>query len=640
MRRRAFLLLLALAVPAPASAATFGEAPPTALRGDQYCLRATDTPGEVAVPALNGIRFLQATKDGLRPVQDVPVGAGFRCQTVVTRPSGAGVIVGESGSSDVVAVIREPGGAWGAPVAIDAGDVNDVAAAVSDRGDVVLAVKQRITNKRWRFRVTRRAPGGTFSPLAQLGPATPNLGTIQVGAAATGEAFALYSAGASGKAPSRLPLQLAIAPPDAGFGAPAHLLDTRVLALPSLAVAADGRALVAVSDGSRSRVFERAPGAGFAVALPALGSATALASATAARIGANGEAAIAWAGADGELQVATRPAGGPFSAPMAVLSDLVKAPAGFDPFYSSETFLASFGDGLGGLSFRGDTTGLLRLTGDGRAVLASGGGSGFWSPKAVGVATVPLAGGAAESHFLPGTASTVAPLVLADGTPAVVWTEDWSQNRFRAHLATAATVQAPDPPAPRITVGVPAKRVLTEERELRLPITCGGPCEVLATIPAQSLPITGRLRLAKAGTGTLAIAGAFLEADTKPGPLRVKLAYGAPGARRLITRTVTVRGVSRTGLPFPRATAVKAVRRGDRVVVTWRVTGPPGAFGAFVSGDDARDDQGEPLVTRTVAGEKGRRSYRISLPAKGVSWVTMRVPIYFYAGQKVVIRVR
>ena len=69
MLRRGVLLLLALAVPAPASAAGFGEAPPTALRGDQYCTRATDTPGEVAVPVLNGIRLLQATKDGRCPAR-------------------------------------------------------------------------------------------------------------------------------------------------------------------------------------------------------------------------------------------------------------------------------------------------------------------------------------------------------------------------------------------------------------------------------------------------------------------------------------------------------------------------------------------------------------------------------------------
>ena len=70
------------------------------------------------------------------------------------------------------------------------------------------------------------------------------------------------------------------------------------------------------------------------------------------------------------------------------------------------------------------------------------------------------------------------------------------------------------------------------------------------------------------------IAGAFIGAPTTPGPLRVKLAYGAPGARRLVVRTVTVRGVSRTGGPFPRATGVKAVRHGDRILVTWRMSGP------------------------------------------------------------------
>ena len=44
--------------------------------------------------------------------------------------------------------------------------------------------------------------------------------------------------------------------------------------------------------------------------------------------------------------------------------------------------------------------------------------------------------------------------------------------------------------------------------------------------------------------------------------------------------------------------------------------------------------------TRVVADHKGEQSYRVSLPAKGVRWVTLRVPLFFSAGQKVVVRVR
>ena len=639
MLRRSLLLFLALAVPAPASAATFGETPATALRGDQYCLRATDTPGEVAVPVLNGIRFLQATKDGLQTVQDAQIGAGFRCRTVATRPSGAGVIVGQSSGNVLMAVVRDPGGAWSAPLSIDAGSVDDVAAAVSDRGDVIIAVKEYLGHDRWRFRVTRRAPAGTLSPLVPLGPTTPNLGTIRVGAAATGEAFALYSASTASKAPSRIPLQVAIAPPGGGFGAPAHLLDTRLFAFPSLTVAQDGRAVVAASDAARVQVFERAPGAAFGAPVT-VGTVTgSWASATAARIGAHGEAAVAWAtGLTPDLQVATRPAVGAFSPPVTALSDIADVPAGYDPFYSSETFFESFGP-LGGVFSRGDANHLITLTGDGRAIVAIGGGTDLWSPKAVGVATVALAGGTVEGQFLPGAASNVAPVVLADETPAVVWTEGSSQDRFRVHLATAATVETPDPPAPRVTVGAPAKRALTEERPLRLPITCSGPCEVRGAISAGALPINGSLHLSEAGTGTLRIAGAFIAAATKPGPLRVTLAYGAPGARRLVVRTVTVRDVFRTGDPLPRATGVKAVRRGDRIVVTWRMTGQLDAV-VRLRRRRARRPGRATDDPRVVAGHKGKRSYRVSLPAKGVNWVTLRVPLYFSAGQKVVVRVR
>src|SRR4051812_12929309 len=90
------LLLVVLLIPASASAAPLGEVPPLDLRGDQYCVRATGVPGELAVPTPNGMRLVQATRDGLRADRELKLGASFDCGTVAGNANGATVIAGET----------------------------------------------------------------------------------------------------------------------------------------------------------------------------------------------------------------------------------------------------------------------------------------------------------------------------------------------------------------------------------------------------------------------------------------------------------------------------------------------------------------------------------------------------------------
>ena len=113
MRALLPLLVGMLVCPASASAATLGQVPPLDLSGDEYCLRTTGTPGELAVETKTGMRLVQATKDGLVKGREIRVGDDFSCQAVAGRANGAAVIAGRIASS-VSVVVREPGGDWGA----------------------------------------------------------------------------------------------------------------------------------------------------------------------------------------------------------------------------------------------------------------------------------------------------------------------------------------------------------------------------------------------------------------------------------------------------------------------------------------------------------------------------------------------
>ena len=64
---------------------------------------------------------------------------------------------------------------------------------------------------------------------------------------------------------------------------------------------------------------------------------------------------------------------------------------------------------------------------------------------------------------------------------------------------------------------------------------------------------------------------------------------------------------------------------GKGVVVTFRARNTDPDVGFFVSGDDTRGWNGEPLVTRGVGIAGGRRSFRVVLPARpGLKFVTVR----------------
>ena len=84
---RAALVALALLAATPATAgAQFGQVEPLTLRGDDDCVRTTGAPGELALPATDGVRFAQATRAGAPARPDRRAGQRVR---VLARPSRA-----------------------------------------------------------------------------------------------------------------------------------------------------------------------------------------------------------------------------------------------------------------------------------------------------------------------------------------------------------------------------------------------------------------------------------------------------------------------------------------------------------------------------------------------------------------------
>lgn len=167
MLRATLLAVAVLSVAPAAAAADIGQVEPLTFRGYEDCVHATGRPGELAVPATDGVRFVQATREGLKAGPALRLARRFECGSIVSRANGAGVIAGTPRDETAVVVsVREPGGGmWGAPVTIAAEAewrVELVRAAVSDRGDVIVTWRESQfgphTGSIRRVRAARRSP--------------------------------------------------------------------------------------------------------------------------------------------------------------------------------------------------------------------------------------------------------------------------------------------------------------------------------------------------------------------------------------------------------------------------------------------------------------------------------------------------
>jgi hypothetical protein len=631
------LLVSALLI-APASAhADFTEIPTYDFTGEPSCVAPTGAPGEVAIGSTSGARFLQATRTGFTQTAEVKAGEGFTCGAVVSRPNGAGVIAGTQYYGDsVVAVVRDPGGAWSAPVHVASREgwtPDTVVGDVSERGDVVVAWTEERSRPepQIRVRIAQRLAGGEFGPpkvvFASNGMSYPR--SVDAAVTSTGEAVVTWTAlDVSGKGEPKASASVAVVASDGAVGAPTTV-DVTSSAGTSLSVAPDGRALLAFVQDGRVSFIERAPGAGFAAPVRLARISDPAGGIAIARLHDTGAAAIAWMGRLlSEVRMATRPGLGGFRAPVTIAKGR-KLPKGTDPFWYSPAFLSLLGGDapmdLSSMFFLDDA---LVLTEDGRALLGT---TTSRTPGAeiyvARLATVPLAGAAAVDAGAGGEFNVPMlpqPLVLADGTPALSWITDVEENTFTLHLATENATRPAPGPAPRVRFGAPVKRVLEYNEPLRIPVRCSRACTVRAQVVGND-GSDGLTSLPRAGSGQIRIYPGYEPIATRRrgSTVKVRMSYGSPGTVAPQTLTVTMR-VRLADTPFPRIVGLKAVRRGERVRVTWRMEHAPRFAALIVSGSRTRDDRGNPHVLDAAIVERGRKSYRVSLPADRVRYVTLR----------------
>lgn len=586
MRARVALFVLpaVLAAAVPARAAELAEVPFRPLPGVGTCLRATGEPGGLALLGPLGRRtsatdLLRASSAGTVRVGRTALGNLVDCAAVRTDPSGAAVVAGAVRSVRrgrariaVWAAVRDPGGAFGAPVRLGRASERSrrVVAAVSPRADAVVAWAQArgsaaSEDERVRIVAVRRTPGAPFGAVEPLTPWRPadsaalDAGVLRLVAGAD-DAGGLTVAWK--REPQRLspvhrdaPVEVAAAGPGARFGEPQRVGAAEWFdpAPPALAVAAGGRTLLAfTAHGGGIQVLERAPrSADFAPVVRFEGGVYV---APAVALRDDGAAVVAWRTSpelEAGVAAALRLAGGGFAPALPVAPDLPRT-QGFPTDYAQRD-----PDDRPRPPWD-HTNAALRaaLAPDGHALL------GWTVPRAAAAAvtTTPMAAtGTLATAFgepvalgSPARAvNGVAPLVLLDGTPALAWTDNVPETGFlgavpefaagggRLHLAVPGPA-AGGPAPPRLSVR--ARR--STPRITRFAVRCTAACDVRASVPTGA-GVVGKgtaASLPRAGRRLLRLRAPSGEPWRVPS-VRVHVLATAPGGARarLVVRRVRLR---------------------------------------------------------------------------------------------------
>jgi hypothetical protein len=639
MRRLIPLLALAAALltAETASAAPFVPQAASPLHHPD-CLAATGAPGEL-VHALSedtqGMELLHAGPDGISPGQRLTFGDPAHpsntvvipddCVSVSARPDGsalaAAAVRAADGSQRIAVASRAAGGSFGAPATVTDPIASDelslVTAVLDDAGDALVAWDEG-DDRRSRIRAMLRPAGGAFGAPVVLSAPGERPFTLEAGLGAGGEPIVAWS-------DYRTATRLGVEDPvraSIGFG-PAQTIGTVPAAgNPALAVAPDGRALIVLPRRDAIAVSERPPGGAFGAPVVVAKAPDPLTSLVAAAIEPGGAAAVLWSGWTlGATGMVTRAGAGAFGAPVTLQRAAAKRvpPAALFPYY--EPVYDRFG--LAVTQYFSLGTSLTISAGD---AVATWLGRAKASLGAVAAATVPLAGGPVERSRL------VGPLGFQDalqfptvtGDAGVGWLEDTGRG---IRLRTAARGIAPpdDAAVPRVTVRRLGPAVVKWSSDLRLRVTCSAACDVTALSPSAG--VGGRLALDKAGHGTLVISP-FQEGAVAPlhGRARVRLVYGPPGTLHPRVRTVSVKLRVRSTPRLPHVIALKAVRRGDDVRVTFRLRRATGWVSFYATG--AAERGGTPVTVAIPAGTVTDRHtrFRITLHhAQGVRFVTLGV---------------
>jgi hypothetical protein len=613
MLRLALALLFVASMPATAFAAGFGEIPSQPVSPASRCVRATGAPGELVRWAPEGAEFLQATRSGFGAPTRIALGDGpGDCPIATAQPSGAAVLVDQLYDGVGVAV-RAPGGAWGPSRLIarpERAVIEDPTAAVSPSGDAVVAwVESRLQGDDLAARVVvARIPAGgapgtpiELLPLTRYRSGTPK---VRVGIQGDGTIVALFSRDAHEKKDRFHEIAFAAtAAPGAAFG-PAQRLSSKLDEELSLTVAPDGRALAIVGEPGHTHVMERPPGGTFAPVAD-LGYTEELFGPEAIALAPDGAAIVAWQDlGDDQVMAIRRDRPGPFGRP-----ERVGAPPQ-DPYGVELAFSA--GGAPSDLEGRGPAA---AFAGDGRPVLTWGQGESLgklaWVP-----ATVTTFPGAVQALSGPlRDADSIAPVILADGTPAVAWSDVSVGGDSQLHLAIEGVPAPAEPPAPQVEFG----RAEQIPHGLAVPFRCSDACDVRATVPGGE---GGRRSLRAAGSGRLKIVPEFDPiALRRPDSVPVQVLSGAPGAHTAATRTIT----AKLRVPkLPRLLGLKAVRRGKVVAVSWRTDRPLRNATVIAVSSRTRSPE-DPFLGAAVEGE-GRRRFHLNVsPISGDRYVQLYV---------------
>ncbi len=608
-------VLVVLALPASAAAAPLGELPFQRARDGAACLAPTGAPGELSRWAEGGAEVLAAGANGFGRPALVRFGELPGCPRAAADASGAAVVAGATAGALRVA-LREPGGGgFGAPLTLAAAkNVFELSVAVSPHGDAVVAwAEYAFTPRRIRIRVARRDAGGTFGAPVDLVPWRPDTGSdgVLAGMAADGETVVLVREPTGTEKRPASTDALRTGARGAPLG-PAMPLPRDVYAL-ALGVAPDGRVVLPVASSGAVQVLERPRGGGLGAPQRLTDPLESVnADEMAVAFGPGGRTVVAWHDGDaGTTGAAVRDGATGFGPPVVIV------PAPEQPFGA--------GSGAGLPVVRALPALQAAVAPDGRISVA-------WTDGGVRLATV--AGNAVvERSRLGGRLRDpegLSLLALPDGRRALAWT---NQDRFvehapaRMHYAIEGIPAAPEPAAPRVTVGRPRRSALRPGEALVLPIRCSAACDLDVTLASGATQGVER-SLSRAGTVTVRLSppGRAI-APVRPGRVRVTVLSSAPGART-VTRTVATPRLRRLpALPLPRVEAVRARRLGDgRVEVRWRMSSDARDTLLAVTGTRTRaENQDDNPALDALWGQR-RRSYRVVLEdASKARWIHVEV---------------
>jgi hypothetical protein len=569
LRRLTVGILLLIA--APAQAAPLHEVPFQPRSAAATCLRATATPGTLAIfgPISGRTSATDLLADGTRLTDRVRLGALADCAAVAVDPGGAAVLAGPVArgpeTAQLRAVARDPAGTFGAPVTLGPSALvgSGVAAAVSPAGHAVVVWVQRRGDPfddeaPTRIVAARRAPGGAFGPPVAVsgwrrgdafGAASVAAG---IDAAGTATVAALLPAGRVGYERAGV----ARAAPGAPFAA--QLLAKRVL-FPSrvaLAVAADGSTLLAYDSENGVRAYQRRPAdARFGAVLSSADDPRLLSfdrsPVVAVRNGGGG--LVAWRSSSDAtvpgVTAAVRSTAGPFGQPRIV----ARGVAGGGSF--GEAVIIVVGGGRPAPPLDGGNADLrVALAPDGRAILAWAAGSDQSVRTArMHVATGSLGGGFGAPRQLGGPVrdvNGVAPLFLSDGRAVAAWTDNadgmfLKRSHGRLHLAVEGAPEPAELPRPGLRVRAKRTQRLLQPQGLAVRVACARACDLRAAVRSharQSLAVTRSLR---AGRSAVLHLGAFQINPSRQRRVRVVVTATAPGGRLRSTVSRHIRVVRR-----------------------------------------------------------------------------------------------